>query len=326
MSKRRPPTTKLNQRSEEPRLISDQTFDQLDMTFDQTIDEHLDEDLEATDIENQTNEGANLTPPGLLSLTSNRTGVFAELSEAVKLSLMRAGRLLTYELHDELNVVGDPCKGLSFILNGQVKVEWMDALGWEPIAQMGEGGVFGVLEWAEAKIWEERITALQRTEVLFIPTHRLHSLIVTHPDLQRQTARYTERHQLHTLLGINTIFQGVTEQDLMRLVDIATLRYASAGAKLFGPQMILALLFVIGRGEVELSIDDRVIQTLGRGELVNLEFTLGDIPQLLTATVSEDATLYVLPFDEVEEVLNHTGKLQSLQRQAHLIRARALNE
>ena len=42
----------------------------------------------------------------------------------------------------------------------------------------------------------------------------------------------------------------MSEHDVMRLVDLATRRYTPAGVTLFGPQMILALLFVIERGEV----------------------------------------------------------------------------
>ena len=304
-------------------LSMDKTFDQFEQgyTYDQTIDEHSD-DLFEREIDVEVDSGEGETS----GVSIPRSGVFTDLSAEVLQSLSQLGSILNYPARAELNVVGDPCRGLSFILSGSIKIEWMDALGWEPIAQMKQGGVFGVLEWAEAKIWEERITALEPTEVLFIPTQRLNSLIITHPDLQRQTARYTERHQLHTLLGVNPVFQEVAEHDLMRLVDLATRRYTPAGVTLFGPQMILALLFVIERGEVTLSVDDRVVQTLGRGELVNVEFTLADVPQLLTARVSEDATLYALPFDEVEDILKQTDRLMLLRRQAHLLRARALNE
>jgi CRP-like cAMP-binding protein len=202
----------------------------------------------------------------------------------------------------------------------------MDALGWEPIAMMKQGDVLGALEWAEGKIWEERITAHTPTSILFIPSHLLHSLIATYPDLQRQTERYTERHNLHTLLGVHPLFQGIADQDLMRLIDLASLRYVAPGTVLFGPNMILALLFVVGRGEVDLSITERSVQTLGRGELANLEFALGEVPQLLTARVITETTLYVLPFDEVEVMLGQASRLHLLQRQAHLLRARALNE
>ena len=55
-------------------------------------------------------------------------------------------------------------------------------------------------------------------------------------------------------------------------------------------------------------------------------FALGGAPQLLTARVTSEATLYVLPFDEVEIMLGQASRLHLLQRQAHLLRARALNE
>jgi CRP-like cAMP-binding protein len=113
---------------------------------------------------------------------------------------------------------------------------------------------------------------------------------------------------------------------MIRLIDLAQLRYLTRGTLLYSPQMILALLFVIGRGEVELRIGDRVIQTLSRGEVLNLELCLGERPHLLSAVVVSDVTLYVLPFDEVEVMLSHSSGLHQLQREAHLLRARALNE
>ena len=313
-------------------LIDDQTFDEHpDGSFDLDVETALDADLD-TDLDTEpvdlpyVEESSSADEGQKVSSSLPHRGVLEHLSPAVKLRLTQVGHVLTYRQGATLNSVGDPCQGLGIILRGQVRVEWMDALGWEPIAMMAEGDILGALEWGESKIWEERITAHTPTSILFIPSHLLHSLISTYPDLQRQTARYAERHNLHTLLGVHPLFQGIADQDLMRLVDLASLRYVSAGKILFGPQMILALLFVVGRGEIELSIDDRVIQTLSRGELANLEFALGGAPQLLTARVTSEATLYVLPFDEVEIMLGQASRLHLLQRQAHLLRARALNE
>jgi len=296
------------------------------LTDDQTIDEHIEIENES-DIkffsDPQPEDEYSIDPPGLVL---SQKGVFEHLSTEVKLRLTQLGRVLEYPKGATLNSVGDPCQGLGIILRGQIKVEWMDALGWEPIATMGQGDVLGALEWAESKIWEERITAYTSSSILFIPSHLLHSLIATYPDLQRQTERYTERHNLHTLLGIHPLFQGIADHDLMCLVDLASLRYVSAGTILFAPNMILALLFVIGRGEIELSIDDRPVQVLERGEIANLEFALGDVSLLLTARVTSESTLYVLPFDEVEVMLAQASRLHLLKRQAHLLRARALNE
>ena len=285
---------------------------------DLTLIEQVDEQV---DPHNVLSKQVNLT-----GVTLPQNGVFEHLSLPVQRRLLLVGRRVHFMAGASLNSVGDPCRGLGFILSGLVRVEWMDALGWRPIAQLRGGDVFGAMEWAEGNLWKERLTAEEDTLILFLPTVILNPLTATYPDLQRQVERYTERHSLHALLGSHHLFQSLPDEDMMHLIDRATMRYVTAGTTLYSPQMILALLFVVGRGEVELRLDDRVVKTLGRGEIANLELALGDIPHLLTATVISSATLYVLPFDEVEERIAHAGNLAVLQREAHLLRARALNE
>ncbi|MAD60500.1 MAG: hypothetical protein CMH49_03160 [Myxococcales bacterium] len=254
------------------------------------------------------------------------SGVFKHLSPVVKKRLLQVGRRIHYQAGASLNSVGDPCQGLSFILGGKVRVEWMAALKWVSIAMLGPGDVFGAMEWAESKIWEERLSAKTETLVLFIPSTVLNPLNANYPDLQRQVERYAERHTLHSLLGAHALFQDISSHDLMHLIDIATMRYLDTGAMLYGPERVISLLFVVGRGELELSCEERVIQSIGRGEIVNLELALGDGINLTTARVSSPATLYLLPFDQIEETLARANQLQTLQKSALLLRSRALND
>lgn len=253
-------------------------------------------------------------------------GVFKHLSPVVKKRLLSVGRRIKYAPGMLLNSVGDPCQGLSFLLDGQVKVEWMDALSWIPIATLTPGDVFGAMEWAEGKLWEERLTAESEVLILMIPTVVLNPLSATYPDLQRQVERYTERHTLHALLGSNSMFRDISNDDIIHLIDVASLRYVDPGTVIFGPKMVLSLLFVIGRGEVELLCEDRVVQVLGRGEMANLELALGDGINMVTAKILSPTTLYVLPFDEIELLMAKSGRLYKLQKQAHLLRSRALND
>ena len=318
---------------------------------DETLDEVMDDSIEvmrqhhdpsiqqankyrnATVIENVDEHITNqaLTKPAVLTevskgVTLPDSGVFKHLSPIVKKRLLSVGRRIKYEPGTLLNSVGDPCQGLSFLLDGQIKVEWMDALSWIHIATLTPGDVFGAMEWAEGKVWEERLSAESHVLILMIPTVILNPLSATYPDLQRQVERYTERHTLHALLGSNSMFRDISNDDIMHLIDIATIRYASEGTIIFGPKMVISLLFVIGRGEIELLCEDRVVQVLSRGEVANLELALGDGINMVTARVSSSATLYVLPFDEIELLMAHSGRLYKLQRQAHLLRSRALND
>ena len=313
-------------------------FDDID--DDKTLDEAIDDSVSEIDLQGiSPNQGRNYTtiesidehvgsePKSIntkYSLPSN--GVFRHLSPMVKKRLLQVGRRIHYQAGASLNNVGDSCQGLSFILGGQVKVEWMAALRWVSIAMLTPGDVFGAMEWAESKIWEERLSAETETLVLFIPSTILNPLNATYPDLQRQVERYAERHNLHSLLGAHTLFQDISSHDLMHLIDIATMRYMDTGAMIYGPNRVISLLFVVGRGELELLCEERVIQSIGRGEIVNLELALGDGVNLTTARVSSPVTLYLLPFDQVEEILARAQQLQTLQKSALLLRSRALND
>jgi CRP-like cAMP-binding protein len=112
----------------------------------------------------------------------------------------------------------------------------------------------------------------------------------------------------------------------MFLIDIATKRYLDTGATIYGPNRVISLLFVVGRGSLEILCEDRVVQSVGRGEILNLELALGDGVNLTTARVSSPTTLYLLPFEKIEEILARAKQLQTLQNLAHLLRARALND
>ena len=325
--------------------MSKKTKSSVNQHSDQTLDEGLDDsilDVDRLDEEEMGQRAYDRTvieaideqvrapsqSPSLFNakVTLPSSGVFKHLSPVVKKRLLLVGRRIQFAPGVALNSVGDSCQGLSFILGGRVKVEWMDALSWVPIATLTPGDVLGAMEWAEGQVWEERITAETEALVLFIPTAVLNPLSATYPDLQRQVERYTERHTLHALLGSNALFQGIGDESLMQLIEIATLRYLDPGVILYNPRMVISHLFVIGRGEVELLCSDRVVQVLGRGELANLELALGDGLNLITARVLQPATLYVLPFDQIEFLLAEHNRLHHLQTEAQLLRARALNQ
>jgi CRP-like cAMP-binding protein len=321
MSKKRPPS--------QDDHLNDHTLDEeLEETFEQDTHSPL-SNRDSTVIETiDERVGVN---PRERSISKSKfslplTGVFKHLSPLVKRKLLLVGRRIQYEEGTLLNNVGDSCQGLSFILGGQVRVEWMDALNWVPIAVLTAGDVFGAMEWAEGKIWEERLTAETSALVLFIPTAVLNPLSATYPDLQRQVERYTERHTLHALLGANSLFHDIPNQSLMNLIDIASMRYLDPGSVIYSPERVISLLFVVGRGEVELLCEDRVVQIISRGELANLELALGDGINMTMARILSPVTLYVLPFDKIELLMAESGQLYKLQRMAQLLRSRALNE
>ena len=253
-------------------------------------------------------------------------GIFEHLNMEVINALLEVGQRLRYDLGEWVNEVGDPCKGLGFMISGQVRVDHMDALGWMEIAKLGPGDLFGAMEWLEEKIWTERLVVLDTTEVLFFPAKALKTLSLTYPDLQRQVERYTQRHTLQGLLGTHELFQLLPHESCLKLTDLASLRYVPPNSTLFDPQTRISVLFMIGKGEIKLSSGDRFVQYLGRGEVTNLELALGDEVNELSAVTQEETVLYLLPFEEVERTFAQEGVLHLLQKQAHQRRSRAFGD
>ena len=245
--------------------------------------------------------------------TLPREGLFERLSEPVLHKLLMTGRREVLPPHTSLNEVGDPCEGLGFLLSGQVRVDQMGALGWVSIATLGVGDVYGAMEWLEGKAWEDRLVTVDQTEVLFVSTHALRPLSAAHPELQRQIERFTQRHTLHALLGQHDIFQHLLHQDLLHLIDVANMRAFKAGSRIYYPTVRISSLFVIGSGSVSLSHNSRSLQSLSRGDLLNIELALGANGPLLSARAVTDVRAYTIPFVDVELAFARGEALPALQ-------------
>ena len=100
--------------------------------------------------------------------------------------LLDISHLIRYEAGAQLNEIGEPCEGLSFVISGCVRVDLMDAIAWVKIAQLEPGDLFGAMEWLESKPWEERLVATERSEVLYVPSASLKLLSVSSLELQRE--------------------------------------------------------------------------------------------------------------------------------------------
>lgn len=248
-----------------------------------------------------------------LKKTLPKLGLFERLSEPVLHKLLMTGRREVLPPHTPLNEVGDPCEGLGFLLSGQVRVDQMGALGWVSIATLGVGDVYGAMEWLEGKAWEDRLVTVDQTEVLFVSTHALRPLSAAHPELQRQIERFTQRHTMHALLGQNDIFQHLLHADLLHLIDVANIRTFKAGTRLYDPAVRISSLFLIGQGSVALSHEGRALQSLSRGDLLNIELALGANGPKLSAVATAEVRVYMIPFVEVELAFARADALTALQ-------------
>jgi CRP-like cAMP-binding protein len=251
-------------------------------------------------------------------------GIFDDLPGYILDEILPIGKRLRFDAHENINDVGDQCMGLGMIIEGEVRVDRMDALGWDSIARLKAGDLIGAMEWIDSKEWEERIVAVERTEILLLPSEKLKALITKFPELQRSLERHTERHLLLTLLGAHEIFQQLEDQMLLELIEDSYLRTVANQAKLFDQNTSIAALFMISRGEVVLSKNQKNIHTLTVGEIANIEIVIGDGITELTGTAKGTTSLFVLPLEKVEMILARVGLMPSLKKIAHQQRARAV--
>jgi CRP-like cAMP-binding protein len=272
------------------------------------------------DMQETVAEQMNVLPqaPGLPAI-----GIFDDLPGYILDEILPLGKRIRYEPHEQINDVGDQCVGLGMIVDGEVRVDRMDALGWDSIATLKIGDLVGAMEWVDSKEWEERMVAKTKVELLMIPSEKLKPLSAKYPELQRCLERYTERHLLLTLLGNHDLFQQLNDEDLMALIEDAYLRTVANQAKLFDQNTSIAAFFMIAKGEVLLSKNQRVVHVLGSGDLVNLEIALGDGINELTGTARGATSIFVLPFEGVESILSKNGLLPNLKKMAHQQRARS---
>ncbi len=251
-------------------------------------------------------------------------GIFDDLPGYILDEILPIGKRLRFDAHENINDVGDQCMGLGMIIEGEVRVDRMDALGWDSIARLKAGDLIGAMEWIDSKEWEERIVAVERTEILLLPSEKLKALITKFPELQRSLERHTERHLLLTLLGAHEIFQQLEDQMLLELIEDSYLRTVANQAKLFDQNTSIAALFMISRGEVVLTKNQKNIHTLTVGEIANIEIVIGDGITELTGTAKGTTSLFVLPLEKVEMILARVGLMPSLKKIAHQQRARAV--
>jgi CRP-like cAMP-binding protein len=251
-------------------------------------------------------------------------GIFDDLPGYILDELLPIGKRLRFDAHENINDVGDQCMGLGMIIEGAVRVDRMDALGWDSITTLKAGDLIGAMEWLDSKEWEERMVATSRTEILMLPSEKLKALSTKYPELQRSLERHTERHLLLTLLGAHELFQQLEDTMLLELIEDSYLRTVANQAKLFDQTTSIAAIFMIAKGEILLSKNQRLIHTLMVGELANVEIVLGDGMTELTGTAKGTTSLFVLPLERVEMVLSRAGLMPALKKIAHQQRARSI--
>lgn len=97
-------------------------------------------------------------------------------------------------------------------------------------------------------------------------------------------------------------WSGLEQSELALLAEIAKPRFAPAGATLVAPDEPCTHIFMIVRGEVEVSLHGTVTGRFGPGGAVGGVAAFAGVTDGYEIRVLEDATLLVTPVVEVEEV------------------------
>ena len=127
-----------------------------------------------------------------------------------------------------------------------------------------------------------------------------------------------------TLVGVE-LFSGLDKKEVRHIAGSCQERKYTAGSVLMQQGSTGAGLFVITAGHVKITQDaepDRVLSTVGPGEVLGEMALLDDLPRSATATAVEDVTALLLPIWDFRAALrtNPDIALKLLAALSHRLR------
>jgi CBS domain-containing protein len=125
-------------------------------------------------------------------------------------------------------------------------------------------------------------------------------------------------HDIVEFLSRHEPFDALPEDGLEDLSTSVEVEFFGAGETVFrqgeGP---LQHVWVVRRGQIELTDSERVLDVLGEGELFGHRWTLAGLPIGIEARAAEDTLLYRLPADRVMTALARPAGLRYLAETMH---------
>ena len=221
------------------------------------------------------------------------------LIERVKLVELVDGEVLFAE--------GEVGETLYVVAGGEVAVE----KGGVEVARLGEGTFFGEIALVTDQARNATIVGTSHTTLLAIDRKTVSELIHDAPDVLKVLLRFLRDRLIASLIETNALFAPFSGEERKVLVDKFQFLEAQADLELIHENESAAGLFVLLSGQVDVIADDRVVATLGPGDL------FGEI-SLLTheraiATIRTTSKCYLLRMDRrhfTELIMTHPQVLE----------------
>jgi putative ABC transport system ATP-binding protein len=112
------------------------------------------------------------------------------------------------------------------------------------------------------------------------------------------------------------LFQGLTPRVLSHVADKMELRQFDPGAEIIRQGEMGSEFFVIGKGEVEIVIDGRVVNKLSAGSFFGEVSLIKEQPRNATVRALTQVSCFVLSKEEFQEVVNTSATFEQELRQA----------
>ncbi len=121
---------------------------------------------------------------------------FAMLTKEMLAALARAVRLRDVEAGEQILIAGEPCEGLYFVVDGQVRLVKTSADGRDHITGvLGPGATFNDVAVFDGGPNSDSAVAVERTTIGFIPKGAVMRLIDGHPEVAKAALKVLSSRQ-----------------------------------------------------------------------------------------------------------------------------------
>ncbi|MBI5967062.1 MAG: cyclic nucleotide-binding domain-containing protein, partial [Deltaproteobacteria bacterium] len=220
---------------------------------------------------------------------------------------------------------GEPGDSIFIISQGKIGVFRLDSSGKKIVLnELKEGDFFGEFGFFGNGRRQASVEALADTELLEITKKDLQEIIREFPSVSQVLFKFYKERVLDTLLVTSSLFQSFSPQERAQILDRFTMEEFPAGAMVLQEGAPGDSMYIIKKGEVEVSTTDARGAPLPLARLKEGDF-FGEIalitgrPRTASVKVLQPAELVRLDKKDFDQIMvNHPEVIEILQESLHL--------